>query len=122
MAPPGATPTVPFRAPITAALPFSSGGASTLGPPDLPRALTIAPAPPPESAAAVLPFALPSARASLPALGELPSAPPPAAAAPGVHWSLVRETRCTVGESSAAASTSAPELAKERYAEIKVEI
>jgi hypothetical protein len=120
---------LPFKAPIAEPLPFA-------------RSKTIAPAPPPESPSAALPFALPSARASvpsLPALGDLPSAPPPAvAAAPAVHWSLVRETRRTVGESIAAASDSAPEPAKarieaaveaspdaltmERYAEIKAEI
>ena len=121
---------LPFKAPIAEPLPFA-------------RSKTIAPAPPPESPSAALPFELPSARASLPslpALGDLPAALPPVAAAPEVHWSLARETRRTVGESIAAASDSAPELAKsrieieaaveaspsaltmERYAEIKAEI
>jgi hypothetical protein len=168
--PPGATPALPFKAPIAAALPFSAPASKTRPPSDLPpspalpfahnpasgttslpftasiaeplpfaRSKTLAPTAPPTSAADALPFALPSARGSAPSfpeLGDLPSAPPPAAAAPEVHWSMVEASKRTVGESIASASDAAPAplamepvgepgssaLGMERYAEIKAEI
>jgi hypothetical protein len=162
--PPGATPALPFTAPIAAALPFGAPGtrartepsamaleagatalpflAPIAEPLPFPRASkTIAPAPPPESPGDALPFALPPARASaisFPELGDLPTAPPPAAAAPEVHWALAKVAGRTVGESIASASDAATALEKatiepaaeaapsaltmERYAEIKAEI
>jgi hypothetical protein len=163
--PAGATPALPFKAPLPAALPFGAPGtraptqpfarAPDAGSASLPfaapiaeprpftRSNTIAPGPPPENAAAALPFA-PAGRASspsfssLPSLGDLPSAPPPAEAAPEVHWSLVKPVGRTVGEAIISAEAAAPALAKvilqpaveaskpalsmERYAEIKAEI
>ena len=126
--PQGATPALPFKAPLPAALPFAAPGTRT---PTRPLA------PAPEAGTTSLPFQAPIAK-PLPSLGDLPSAPPPVAAAPEVHWSLARVAGRTVGESLTSSSDAAPAITRaslepaleavkvaftmERYAEIKAEI
>jgi hypothetical protein len=81
--PPGATPAVPFKAPIGAPLPFSGSRAPTLGPPDLQRAMTLPFARGPEAGSTSLPFKVPVGE-PLPftrAKTIAPAAPPENAAA-----------------------------------------